>query len=882
MIYGVYMVMNRCCASCFVLLCAMLAYNESSALSLFKKKKKSEINARKELVKDLSTSPLFLKRQALEKLGFDISSSSTGQINDVVDLELLNTNNIVTLCKLFFEKVGDSFPPVTSKSRAEMDELLKRILDDKDNMNDLLSMHYPELVKIFDEIINDIDDEHLELKTMVRTLKTTLCTVANIIDVDRYYDENKEEIQKYKTDCVEFFVNSEANIQSDLTGLVKVGGGLNFSVQSGNNGGDFIKSKTLSVSLKDSLALKDIINTSLSNESAASSGARYVSIKQIALANNNKITNKISEKNLADYTDAYALFCEKLNLLTEDVKEIRQNLRRLELMLRMFGIIKGYDTLSLNFKDGRYTTEFIKTLSNKTSVRVESGLLSSLSLSASVEKKRSTYRKESDAVINLKKERIIIHDKEYISSILNIFGGSRRIIALFNGDASYFKSMIEKTGISDAKKLNDFATTYLNVLNLGKTSRSMKKELEKQLGTLGRKETIKCLTKMFAYFCWTEKQENIADLNATKTTICALIERLHDDSYYSDKKYSLKKLKAKVAEQTYIISFLDDLLTFSYKSVANDPNIENNGAQLRLKINLSTLKKLNNMQESSKKIINNIIQKLGIDVQEFSTDRHISDKFFKICSALHDKIEEAILSRKNKESDKTLMNALSAFRDVLLSVATDFANMQYTPWKRNIPFSSNSSAVTLEFVKNALEEKNLTFSRAFLAASKKTKLEIGINHITNHHESSLSTTIGVNASKQFGNSYENDSTIYNVMRSFLKYAREYEADKGEIPMSVVYDYVEKYPFLLNLISSAKDGRLYNSVQKYKGTYLQNNWNESTADDEIINELVTVLYQYYSKKAKTHYSRTYNKHGLHVKKKNMMYKLHNLRSKKSAQ
>jgi len=844
---------------------AFLSFDAHSILKHKKYKKKDLTAQHNSIMSEMQKSPLFLQKQEeLRNAGFNIEVDDQAQ---KVQLDLASPLNALTLIKQIMDKAEYGIPAqIQEKMRALTNEI-NEILSNENQISIKLMSRYSALDGLINSIVEELEGRLQTLKDLLISVKHVLKVVVRIADLELYYKNHEQQILEYKKDYMEAFGNFNVQLPADAANTIKVNFGFELKSGSGFQNDDFIKTKSKGFGIGAGGGIDKIAQFGVSGAFNISSSERYVSMMQIASTRNtaDKVKGFMSQHT----TDEYKMFYMLMMSLATDISSLKEHMYRIESLVRTMGIIGGYDVLLFKFDDGSYTTEFIKSVSAKSIIKINSDLLTALGLTATIEHKRSNHSTLNQSRISLAESSVKLKDKDYGLELLTVIEDSKDFEHFLKyGDRSAFEKLQKASGINSIKQLLDRSKQYVDAITYSyvkdkkasKFRRSLKQQMEKELGTVGRKATAKLFMKLLAYYCYTGSNSDTDMLNDTKNIILRLADFVEDSNSILKTKRSLQKRKTYVSETISTISFMNDFIKFSHSRIDGDPFIENNGDKINISINLHMLRLMNKVVDTTLGVIQKIAKILKIDENKLKPNGNqntiVSDCIFTICSNLCMRIEEGTKSSKNQK----LAKSLELFRLALGELALTFGNLEEVEWQHDLPgilslLNKHALFITAEGVANSLTEQDFMFSRIFALKTKELGASLGISH----NDVDSSNKVGIKSTEQSENIYENPNSLYSFMFKYIKHARAKTADAHTYTLDDAIKFLIQYNKKDELLKSAFNGLLDKSYMKYKNASRRSLRHDSLrglSDDEIINKLANVAYDYKVKVADSHYSRTY--------------------------
>lgn len=847
---------------CIAHLLITTALLSSEAHSLFKHKKheKQDITSQQNsIMSEMQQSPLFvLKQEELMNAGFNIEVDEPVQ---KVQLDLALPSNALTLIKQIIDKSEYGTPAQTQEKMRKLTNIIDELLGDERQILNNLMIKYNDIENLVDQITKELEDRLQTLKDLLISANHVLKVVTRIADLEFYYQNHKQKILEYKKDYMEVFGDVNLHLPVDAANTIKVNFGVELKSGSGSQNYDFMKTSSKGVSIGANGGIDKVAQIGVSRALNVSSSERYVSMMQIASKSNtaDKAKGFLSQHAANEYKTFHLMMMS----LANDVSTLKEHMYRIESRVRAMDIIGGYDVLLFKFNDGSYTTEFIKSLSAKSVVKINSDLLTALGLTATIEVKKSNHSTLNQSRISLAEKSVKLKDKDYALELLSVVEDSSGFNHLLkHDDHSAFIKLQKITGINSIQQLLDISKQYVGTIAFTdeqdkkalKFRRSLKQQMEKKFGTVGRKATAKLFMKLLAYYCYTGSERDIDMLNDTKNIMLKLADSVEDSNSIFKSKRSLQKRKAQVLETISTISFLNDFIKFSHSRIDGDPFIENNGDKISVSINL-------NMLSTTSGMIGKIAQTLKISDNKLNPQGNqntmVSNCIFTICSKLCMKLEEVVKSGKNQK----LARSLELFRFALGELALSFGKLDRIRWKRDIPnmiqllTNKHVLLITAEGIANSLAEKDLMFTRMFALKTKELGASLGVSY----YDAESSNKIGIKSTEQTENIYENPNSLYNFMLKYIKHARAETADTHMHTVDNAITFINQYDKKDAIFNSAREGLLDKSYMKYKNASSRSVRHDSLkglSDEEIINKLANVAYDYKLKVADSHYRRTY--------------------------
>lgn len=665
--------------------------------------------------------------------------------------------------------------------------------------------------KIFNDFISQL-----------QTLKTLFEINILVQDLNDYFSQHKDEINKYKEDMIEISASIGAQIPLDSTGTISWHGDAGTKLQYGKQeNGAFVENKQISLSQGLGASLPAAIKAKASLNTTLRKGKIYTGTKAIA-ANKSKL-EKIKTKLSSATTREYLTYKQKLSTLLSLTKQLPVLLRDVRPLCESFVFEpqKSYQ-LSFSFKDGKQATEFMKQAVTKASISVSSRHLAKIGLSISAENRNIVYKRESDVLSALVNQEIELNSADYLVTLATVLHFEKQAKNLLFKQEKYFTDLIQSSKAHTAQKLLDLSTRYLTLLSQ-LASENIKKqdlkkftkekhEIEKLLKVTGRKQVIKALGSLLGYYAYRGGDETantdqyIQTLEKVKQNIIGISGYLQYSNSIRKSKKHWKSDKVISNEQEVNISLMGDLIKFSCAYVKNNPNIYANGTDMKLTIDISKLNLAN-------KVTAPFLRVLGIERGDMPVNE-LLEKILQPTVGILNKYQKRV--PQTRGASRTISNliqilqklneAMSASNDAVVSKNAVFNLITIIP-----VLSENAVSLVISAKSSPETGGRLTFLRSYITQAA----GISVNANGKINTAKISTGGKVLIKTTSNNILENPNTLYTIAKSYIMHASAHDADnEKEITQNDALAFVNQYSNIDKIVESFSSGQLRDSLENY--------------------------------------------------------------------
>lgn len=790
----------------------------------------------------------YVDRYNYEKLkGFDIVVD--GQ-DHKIEISMSSPRNVLKLTELLVQSIIDR--EENEKIHEQMSNILKKIEwllnADNQDLDKIICKNYDIIYNMLQKWSDLLDDRLSELKAIIGNLMFFIRVSAGTVKLNRYFDKHEDELIKCKHDLEAMYHNAGIiDLPENLVYGLRAGVGVTQEKRLGKYAGRYITHESTGVKAKVGIAVDAIVNDVISVNVEAgvkvSKETKYLNMRSIATLQEDVFSNQ-----------SYSKFKDILTSLLGELKYLKTNLYNLNARLKTMGVITN--DLSYYFDTGKYTTEYIKSIEFGARVPVKSSVLGDIGLDASLCYKLSRHKMKTQVPENIKNYAVILNNQEYSLSLVKMFNSGKSFSKVLNEKYLEFEQIVTDKGIHTVADIQHYIEVYLTALRFMykeddesiEFGRNLKHNVESQLSTRGRKETAEFFAQVIAYFCYNGKDLtgnscDVKELTVIKDSLMLLIDTLEDSRSVFEHKKSLRSKKTYSGEVTANICF-GQMIDFYCQFNKRKPHIYDNGQIMHVDVDCKMLNWVNSVCVSKLPVNEQVKRLLGGEISN-ENGKLTSNVLFRIFDEIGAKAG-SMLENKVKLPGKYISSGLSLLsksveqlKDKLFDNCKFLGNKKSIEWLTD--FNLKNSVVKIDFVANSMEEKFPIMTKISSISSDSTERALKIN--------GGSVTV-----KEPTIIFINTLTVYELVKGFINYATEYEANHGvRVNMDIANNFIEKYKFTDCLIKSAKVGALNASYMKYvnatkhESDFLKTLKGES--DENIKRCLSMLVYHYYLDKAR---------------------------------
>lgn len=663
-----------------------------------------------------------------------------------------------------------------------------------------------------------------EFISQLQTLKTLFEINILVQDLNGYFSQHKDEINKYKEDMIEISASIGAQIPLDSTGTISWRGDVGTKLQYGSQeSGVFVENKQISLSQGLGVSLLSAIKAKASLNTTLQKGKIYTGTKAIA-ANKSKL-EKIKIKLSPTTTQEYLTYKQKLSTLLSLTKQLPVLLRDVRPLCESFVFEpqKSY-RLSFSFKDGKQATEFMKQAVTKASISVSSRHLAKIGLSISAENRNIVYKRESDALSALVGRETELNSADYLVTLATVLHFEKQAKNLLFKQEKYFTDLVQSSKAHTAQELLDLSARYLTLLSQlasenirkrdSKKITKEKHEIEKLLKVTGRKQVIKALGALLGYYAYRGCQQDetantdqyIQTLEKVKQNIIGISGYLQYSNSIRRSRKHWKSDKVISNEQEVDISLLGDMIKFSCTYVKNNPNIYANGTDMKLTIDISKLNLAN-------KVTAPFLRVLGIERGDMPLNQ-LLEKILQPTVDILNKYQKRVPQARGASQAvsnliqvlQKLNEAMSASNAAVVSRNAIFNAITIIP-----VLSENVVSLVISAKSSPETGGRLTFLRSYITQAA----GISANASGKINTAKISAGGKVLIKTTSGNILENPNTLYTIARNYIMHASAHDADNEQgITQDDALAFVSQYGNIDKIVESFSSGRLHNSLENY--------------------------------------------------------------------